>query len=553
MATIRLSALRLNEEAHMQDVVIVGSGPVGAGLAIELGQRGIGCVLVERHPQPQPVPKGQNLTQRSGEHFRAWGVAKEIRAACPIPHEFGSTGVTCYGALLSGYAHDWLRRAEVRAYYAADNERLPQYCTEQVLRARAAQLSSVQVRYGWSVEGVRQDESGTSVTLAERKGTGREELRTRYVVGCDGSRSVVRDSAGIEQTLDRHGKRMVLLVFRSLELHQLLERFPGKSYFKVLRPELEGYWQFFGRVDLDGRWFFHAPVPDDATADNFDFTARLWQAAGAEFAMELEHLGFWDLRIAIARNYRKGRVLLAGDSAHSHPPYGGYGINTGFEDARNLGWKLAAELQGWGGPALLNSYGTERRPVFVSTAKDYIARLIDEDRAFVAAHDPLRDRAGFEAAWNERAKAGNLDVLRFAPQYEGSPIVCGPAGGRSHASGGHEARARAGHHLCPQPLADGRCLFDALGEWFTLVALDAPAAVPSAFQTAAQRMGVPLRVVKDSRRGGREAYQCSCLLVRPDQFVAWAGEAGPQDTEAILRRAVGHVHCGRTEPAEGES
>ena len=528
----------------MQDVVIVGGGPVGAGLAIELGRRGIDCTLVERHSQPQPVPKGQNLTQRTGEHFRAWGVARQIRDACPIPHDFGAAGVTCYGSLLSGYAYDWLRRSQVRRYYAADNERLPQYCTEKVLRERAAQLHSVQIRYGWSAQDVRQDASAARVSLAEADGPGREELCARYVVGCDGSRSLVRDRAGIAQSLDRHGKRMALLVFRSRELHALLERFPGKSYFNVLRPELEGYWQFFGRVDLDGGWFFHAPVPDDATRDGFDFAGCLWEAAGAKFALEFEYVGFWDLRIASADHYRQGRVFVAGDAAHSHPPYGAYGINTGFEDARNLGWKLAAELQGWAGPVLLDSYSAERQPVFAATARDYIARMIREDREFVAAHRPQPDRAGFEAAWNERAKSGNSDVLRFAPQYEGSPIVFGPAGGRCDASGGHQARARAGHHLCPQPLSDGRSLFDALGDGFALVTLDAPPEVAPAFRAAARRLGIPLRLVEDSRSGGREAYQCSCILVRPDQFVAWAGEAGPQDAEAILGRASGRIgHC----------
>ena len=527
----------------MRDVVIVGGGPVGTGLAVELGQRGIGCTLVERHPQPQPIPKGQNLTQRSGEHFRAWGVSRQIRAACPIPHEFGAAGVTCYGSLLSGYAYDWLRRAEVRPYYAADNERLPQYCTEAVLRARAAQLDSVQIRYGWSAQDLCQEESGATVALAEWAGPGREKLRAQYVVGCDGSQSLVRESAGIAQDLDRHGKRMALVVFRSRELHELLERFPGKSYFNVLRPELQGYWQFFGRVDLDGGWFFHAPVPDDATEDSFDFSAYLWNVAGREFALELEHIGFWDLRIAIAKNYRRGRVFIAGDAAHSHPPYGAYGINTGFEDARNLGWKLAAELQGWAGPALLDSYSAERQPVFAATARDYIARMIREDREFVAAHRPQPDRAAFEAAWNARAKSGNADVFRFAPQYEGSPIVFGPAGGRSHASGGHDPKARAGHHLCPQSLADGRNLYDALGDWFTLVTLDAPPEVAPAFRAAARRLGIPLRVVADSRSGGREAYGCACLLVRPDQFVAWAGEVGAEGAERILGRAAGHIHC----------
>jgi hypothetical protein len=122
---------------------------------------------------------------------------------------------------------------------------------------------------------------------------------------------------------------MLLLVFRSTELHRLLERFPGKSFYNVLHPDLKGYWQFFGRVDLGETWFFHAPVPPGTTKDNFDFVPYLLRAVGAEFQVELEHIGFWDLRFAIADSYQNGRIFLAGDAAHSHPPYGGYGINTG--------------------------------------------------------------------------------------------------------------------------------------------------------------------------------------------------------------------------------
>ena len=169
------------------------------------------------------------------------------------------------------------------------------------------------------------------------------------MVGCDGSRSLVRDAAGITQTLTDHDRLMVLLVFRSTGLHRLLERFPNKSFYNVLHPELEGYWKFFGRVDLGTTWFFHAPVPLGTTKDNFDFRAFVHAAVGEQFDVEFEHIGFWDLRVAIADQYRIGRVFIAGDAAHSHPPYGGYGINTGFEDAANLGWKLAAALQGWAG------------------------------------------------------------------------------------------------------------------------------------------------------------------------------------------------------------
>ena len=132
----------------------------------------------------------------------------------------------------------------------------------------------------------------------------------------------------------------------------------------------------------------------------------LTRAVGQPFALELDYVGLWDLRVAIANDYRKGRAFVAGDAAHSHPPYGCYGINTGFEDARNLGWKLAAVIQGWGDEALLDSYYAERRPVFASTARDFIERFITEDRAFLETYNPDRDRAAFEAAWHSR----NLDA-----------------------------------------------------------------------------------------------------------------------------------------------
>ena len=113
---------------------------------------------------------------------------------------------------------------------------------------------------------------------------------------------------------------MVLLVFRSHQLHELLKRYPGKSYYNVLQPELNGYWKFFGRVDLGTTWFFHAPVPPGTTRDNFDFASYLHEAVGATFDVEFEHIGFWDLRFAIADSYRAGRIFIAGDAAHSHPP-----------------------------------------------------------------------------------------------------------------------------------------------------------------------------------------------------------------------------------------
>ena len=246
-------------------VVIVGGGPVGLGLAIDLGQRGVSCVLVERYTHPQPIPKGQNLTQRTLEHFHFWGAEPALRAARTIPRDYGIGGMTSYGTLLSGYRYDWMQRELVRPYYFTDNERLPQYATEAVLRHRLSQLPNVETVYGWSASGLTQDAGGVQVTISERSSDIRRTLRADYVVGCDGSRSFVRDAAGMTQTLTDHDRLMVLLVFRSTGLHMLLERFPGKSFYCVLHPELKGYWKFFGRVDLGTSWFFHAPVPPGTT------------------------------------------------------------------------------------------------------------------------------------------------------------------------------------------------------------------------------------------------------------------------------------------------
>lgn len=537
-----MSAQMESRDVVSHDVVIVGGGPVGMGLAIELGQRGVSVAVVERYPSPQPIPKGQNLTQRTTEHFHFWGCEPQLREAKTVPAEYGIGGLTAYGTLLSGHHYDWLQRELVRPFYFTDNERLPQYETEKVLRARAAQVPGVELIYGWRAEEVRQDAEGACVEIVEREGDGRRTLKGRYVVGCDGANSVVRETTGMTQTRTDHDKLMVLLVFKSKGLHELLKRFPGKSFYNVLHPDLKGYWRFFGRVDLGETWFFHAPVPAGTTRENFDFEQLLFDSVGEEFDVAFDHIGFWDLRIAIADDYRKGASFIAGDAAHSHPPYGGYGINTGFEDARNLGWKLAAVLQGWGGDSLLATYDEERRPVFASTAGDFIEKSISSDGAFLDQFDPEKDRAAFDAELRRRGSGAKSEVQAFEPNYAGSTIVFGPKGAVCSAKGGHTFAARAGHHLAPLLLSSGRNVYEELGSGFTLLAFGASDEAVADFQSAAKGLGVPFKVVRDSFAGDLEKYEARLIMVRPDQFVAWAGgdngDEGAIDAEAVLRRTV---------------
>jgi hypothetical protein len=235
----------------------------------------------------------------------------------------------------------------------------------------------------------------------------------------------------------------------------------------------------------------------------------------------------------------EGRVFIAGDAAHSHPPYGGYGINTGLEDAANLGWKLAAVLQGWAGTHLLDSYDEERRPVFASTARDFIEKAIGSDREFLAKFDPAVDKDAFEAEWQARSSGARSEVNSFEPHYEGSSIVAGPPGAACSAIGSHQFAARAGHHLAPHRLSSGRNVFEELGAGFTLLDFGAPDAAVAEIGRAAAASGMPLKLVKDNSAQAREFYKAALILVRPDQFIAWASKGDVRDAAAIIPRAVG--------------
>jgi 4-hydroxyisophthalate hydroxylase len=523
-------------------VIIVGGGPVGVGLAVDLGLRGISCTLVERRVGMHKIPKGQNLAQRTLEHFYFWGCVDELRAQRLLPPEVPVSGVTAYKSLMSEHWHAFVGREAVNEFYFQKNDRLPQYLLEDVLRRKMASLPLVEAHFGWAAQSVAQDGAGVRVAIAHEAGDGeRAVLEADYVVGCDGGHSIVREEAAIPREGADFDQVMMLAVFRSRELSEGLKRFPIQSTYRVLHPELNCYWQFFGRIDPQEGWFFHAPVPSDTTRDNFDFAGLLHKVAGFTFACAFDHVGFWDLRVAVAERYRAGRILIAGDAAHSHPPYGGFGLNNGLEDVANLGWKLAARLKGWGGEELLDSYDAERRPVFKEIGDEFIAARIAWEGELINRHDPEREPEAFARTWAELKTGSGPIVLNYEPNYEGSPVLFGPRNGVSRARGDYMFRARAGHHLAPRVLSSGRNVFEELGEGFALLAFGVEDAAVAPFWSAARARHIPLKVIRDTYAGGREDYAARLVLVRPDQYVAWTGDTAPVDADAIMRRVAGQA------------
>src|SRR5215472_12685980 len=190
-------------------VAIVGGGPVGLGLAVTLGKAGVSCVLMESQPDPSAIPRGQNLSARSLEHFHYWGCASELRAARLLPPGFPIGGITAYRSLAGGYWYAPAGRETVADFYYQRNERLPQYLTESVLRNRLSELGLVTALYGWSAASVRQDGDGVHVTAVQDNGAGHCEIEADYAVGCDGAHSQVRGQAGIASGGDDFDQRMV--------------------------------------------------------------------------------------------------------------------------------------------------------------------------------------------------------------------------------------------------------------------------------------------------------------------------------------------------------
>ena len=520
-------------------VIVIGGGPVGLALAVELGLRGIPCTVIERRTEPHCIPKGQNLTQRTLDLFYSWGIADELRSRRLIRPGFPGSSIVAYGDLMGEYWYSGVYRNAVDRYYFQRSERLPQYLTEQVLRDRLNEIPAVSVRTGWSAEAIGQSEHGATVEIAERDGARRETVEAEFVAGCDGSRSIVRERVGLPSRGTDYEQTMVLAVFRSPALHERLKRFPPAYIYRVVHRDLKGYWRFFGRVDEDQRWFFHAPLSGDSERSEEGVRALLRRAAGFEFQCSFDHIGYWDLRVSIADRFRAGRAFIAGDAAHSHPPYGGYGLNTGFEDAANLGWKLAAVLQGWGGEALLDSYSAERQAVATDTAGEFIDNRISEERDLFDRIHPERDADEFAQGWEAYAGAANSHLTSYAPHYEGSGVIDGPPGGVTGARATRSERARPGHYLPPWRLTSGRNVFEELGRGFTLVGLNVGDDAVAPFERAAARRSIPFTVVRDPSPETPGRYGASLVLVRPDGYVAWAGEAPPGDVDSLMARVTG--------------
>ena len=541
-------------------VAIVGGGPSGLILAIELGRRGVPCVLLEEDATPPTLPKANATTSRTMEHYRRLGFAAEIRAL-GLPEDYPQdiayfTRYTRHElARLKGRS----RREAIEARERADSRwptpeplhRVQQMYIEAILKKQAERWPAANVRFGWRAR--RLELHGEGVTVeAEQLATGKaERIEADYAVGCDGPKSLVRAALGIgyeglsHEERDFMGGRMLAVHIRSSAFYDVV-RAPRAWQYWAMNRERRALMN-----SIDGRelWVLHVQLPREGAAPDDYARESLVRATGREFPFEVLGIAEWTAGYTlVAERFGGGRVFIAGDAAHLFTPTGGQGYNTSVDDASNLGWKLAAACQGWGGPELLATYETERRPIalrntrFARAMAESIGRielpadLEDDGEAGSAARAALGERLYRHAATEFDIPGIHLGVF-----YSGSPIVVPdgtppPRDDWHHYTPGAAPGARAPHAW----LEDGVSVFDRFGRDFTLLRFDGGIDARP-FEAAARRHGVPLSVVDVSSDEARDLYARDLALVRPDHHVAWRGNVPPDDTDALLARVAGHA------------
>jgi 2-polyprenyl-6-methoxyphenol hydroxylase-like FAD-dependent oxidoreductase len=530
------------------DVVIAGAGPVGLTMAIDLGQRGVQTLILERNPTTGPWPKMDRSNARTMEFYRRLGFAEDVRAL-GYPEDasmdvFIVTRLSDDPVLKLHYPSV----AEFRKAIAETTDHsqplepyqlVSQNKLEPLLKSVAEATPNVTVRYGCEVKQFDQDPEGVSIRYSEtdnRMG----DVRGEYFVGCDGGASTVRKQLGIKLEGQGGLRSMRQICFYSEQLYDKIPMGKGRHYYFT---DAEGSALI---VQGDRKEF----TLNSDVAEGIDYEAWVRQKVGPgiEFDFELLNVSPWNLNLLLAERYGAGRVFLAGDAVHLVIPTGGLGMNSGVGDALDLSWKLAGTIKGWGGPGLLPSYEIERRPVGRKNveASGWAAQGLGNWRAL---HSPaLLDDSGEGALERLRtARCANVNHRRvhemvgaeYGYSYAGSPLIDAPEGVQTEWNTvrflpSTDPGVRIPHIW----LSDKTSILDQLGPDFTFIDLTGRADT-SDIESAFSDLCVPMMIFSQPEQHVQSIYGCKFLLVRPDLHIVWTGNRLPDNASQLARKAAG--------------
>ncbi len=513
-------------------VLIAGAGPVGLTLAIELGLRGIDCVVAERRDGKLNVPRMSSVSARAMEFCRRWGIADTVRDAVwsrTHPRDFVYTATLGSGEIARQSVPSYSEREGRIEFSPEGASTCPQIFFDPILAEKARSLPLVDLRYHTRLDSFEQDEDGVRARLTGTEAEDEILVEADYLVGCDGSGGVVRRQLGIEQEGLGQIATSVNVFFRAPGFVTL----SGAQWARNFRFfDDEGCWA--EAIAIDGKELWRLTVFNDPEPD-LTGHSYLRKLSDGKLEYEILDVSPWERRDFLSKSFREGRVFIAGDTAHEMSPTGGSGMHTGICEAVNLAWKLQAMLEGWGGPNLLDSYQAECRPMGA-----YYVNLSTTSYNAIAA------LPGAEAFSRMLEKEGELlstlspsDFLRAQFCYEDSPICIAdgtpPPEGEARMTQSARPGTRAPHCW----IGGGRSIMDLFGYEYVLLRLGAPDADTAALTQAASSRGVPLKVADIDSEQAAAIYERRLVLVRPDGHIAWRGDALPEDPEALIDRLIG--------------
>lgn len=533
-------------------VVIVGGGPVGLTLAIDLGQRGVRCLLIDKRLDPGQLPKMERCNARTMEHFRRLGIVERVREA-GYPRDLPMDVFVVTSLVDSPIAHHpypSVRELEEAATAANDGSHpaepyqlISQYTLEPLLMREAERTPGVTVRFGSELTAFDQDSDGVSAHIrAGDRST--HTVRATYLVGCDGGNSTVRSQLGVELV----GESIMSLRQGLFRCDDLYERIPigrGRHYHVADDRST------FLIVQDDCRHFtLHSQVDHDR-----EMPEMFKKVVAMPVEFETLYVGSWTQRLMLAESYGRDRVFLAGDAAHLVIPTGGLGMNTGVGDAIDLSWKLAATLAGWGGPQLLPSYETERRPIGQRNVDASRQASIGRRRWRAAYRPNITDntpegehtrRELARLVDTEQRKSNDLLGIELGYRYLDTPLVWSePGQGPDPHSFTYTPTTRPGArlpHLWVDDHSGGRrvALQDRLGTGYTLLRLGGARPDPAPLTAAFRAHDAPFDVVDIDTAAAREVCGYDLLLVRPDLHVVWRGDTLPDHPAELAALATGY-------------
>jgi len=538
------------------DVLIIGAGPVGLTLALDLASRGIDVGMIEKRPAGEPPSvKCNHVSARSMEIFRRLRVAQDLRNA-GLPEDYPndvSYRTTTLGLELARI------KIPARKYRYSDKSgpegwwptpepphRINQIYLEPILFQRAAATDGITIFNETSYSGFKEDQSGVTAFATSPSGD-EQQFRARFLVGCDGGGSAVRKEIGATFKGDPVVQRVQSTYIEAPDLIGRMAVPPAWAMFS-LNPRRSGN---VYAIDGRQRWLVHNYLkPNETDFESVDRHAsiRTILGVGPDFQYEVLNKEDWIGRRLVADRFRRGRAFICGDASHIWVPYGGYGMNAGIADAENLAWILAAHLKGWASDAILDAYEAERMPITAQVSHFAMnhAQAMFEQRGGVPDDieasgrrgDELREALG-KAAYELNVQQYCCAGLNFGYFYANSPIIAyDDATAPDYTMGSFTPSTVPGARLPHFWLPGGKSVYDSLGPYYTLVRSD-PAVDVAAVLKNAEAYSVPLVLIDVD--GKPPELDHKLIIVRSDRHVAWRSNTSPADTSGLLEKLAGRA------------